>query len=256
MGFQGATSGKEPTCQCRRHEMWVQSLGWEDALEKGMATYFSISAWKIPWIEEPGRLQSIGLQRVGHNWSDLAHTNIWEIDGITVETVSDFILGGSKITAGGDCSREIKRCLLLRRKVVTNLDGIFKSWDITLPTKVCLVKAIVFPVVMLWMWELDYEESWAPKNWCFWTMVLEKSLERPLDCKEIQPVCPEGHQSWVFIGRTDAEAETPILWPPHAKRWFIGKDPDAGRNWGKEEKGTKEDEMTGWHHRLDGHEFR
>ena len=109
--------------------------------------------------------------------------------------------------------------------------------------------------VCLWMWELDYKESWAPKNWCFWTMVLEKTLESPLDCKEIQPVHPKGDQSWVFIGRTDAEAESPILWPPHVKSWLIGKDPDAGRVWGQEEKGITEDEMAGWHHRLNGHEF-
>ena len=105
------------------------------------------------------------------------------------------------------------------------------------------------------MWELDCEESWAPKNWCFWTVVLEKTLESPLDCKEIQLVRPKGDQSWVFIGRTDAEAETPILWPPHTKSWLIGKDPDTGRDWGQEEKGMTEDEMTGWHHRLDAHEF-
>ena len=97
------------------------------------------------------------------------------------------------------------------------------------------------------------EESWAPKNWCFWTVVLEKTLESPLDCREIQPVHPKD-QSWVFIGRSDAEAETPILWSPHAKSWLIGKDPDAGRDWGQE-KGTTEDEMVGWHHRLNGHEF-
>ena len=107
----------------------------------------------------------------------------------------------------------------------------------------------------VWMWELDYKESWAPKNWCFRTVMLEKTLESPLDCKEIQPVYPKGDQSWVFIGRTDAEAETPILWPPHAKSWLIGKDPDAGRDWGQEEKGMTEDEMAGWHHRLNGHEF-
>ena len=103
----------------------------------------------------------------------------------------------------------------------------------------------------VWMWELDYKESWAPKNWCFWTVVLEKTLEGPLDCKEIQPVHPKGNQSWIFIGRTDA----PILWPPDAKNWLIGKDPDAGKDWRGEEKGTTEDEMVGWHHRLDGHEF-
>ena len=105
------------------------------------------------------------------------------------------------------------------------------------------------------MWELDCEESWALKNWCFWTVVLEKTLESPLDCKEIQPVHPKGDQSWVFIGRTDVEAETPVLWPPHANSWPIGKDPDAGRDWGQEEKGTTEDEMAGWHHWLYGHEF-
>ena len=102
------------------------------------------------------------------------------------------------------------------------------------------------------MWELDCEEGWAPKNWCFWTVVLEKTLESPLDWKEIQPVHPKGHQSWVSIGRTDAEAETPILWPPHVKSWLIGKDSDAGRDWGQEEKGTTEDEMVGWHHWLNG----
>ena len=106
----------------------------------------------------------------------------------------------------------------------------------------------------VWMWELDYKESWAPKNWCFWTVVLEKTPESPLDCKEIQPVHPKGDQSWVFIRRTDAEAETSILWPPDAKNWLIGKDPDAGKDWGQE-KGTIEDEMVGWHHRLEGHGF-
>ena len=105
------------------------------------------------------------------------------------------------------------------------------------------------------MWELDYKESWAPKNWCFWTVVLEKTLESPLDCKEIQPVHPKGDQSWVFTGRTDVEAETLILWPPHAKCLLIRKDPDAGKDWRQEEKGTTEDEMVGWHHWLNGHGF-
>ena len=108
----------------------------------------------------------------------------------------------------------------------------------------------------VWMWELDYKESWVPKNWCFWTVVLEKSLENPLDCKEIQPVHPKGNQSWIFFGRTNAKAEAPILWPPDAKNWLIGKDPDAGKDWWREEKGTTEDEMVGWHHWLDGHEFK
>ena len=107
----------------------------------------------------------------------------------------------------------------------------------------------------VWMWELDCEEGWAPKNWCFWTVVLEKTLENPLDCKEIQPVHPKGDQSWVFIGMTDVEAETPILWPPDGKSWLFWKDPDAGKDWGQEEKGMTEDEMVGWHHWLDGHGF-
>ena len=105
------------------------------------------------------------------------------------------------------------------------------------------------------MWELDYKESWVQKNWCFWTVVLEKTLESPLDCKEIQPVHSEGNQSWVFIGRTDVEAEIPILWPPGVKSWLIWKDSDAGRDWGQEEKGTTQDEMVGWHHWLNGYEF-
>ena len=105
------------------------------------------------------------------------------------------------------------------------------------------------------MWELDCEEGWAPKHWCFWTVVLEKTLESPLDCKEIQPVHSEGDQPWDFFGRKDAKAETPVLWPTHAKSWLIGKDRDTGRNWGQEEKGMTEDEMAGWHHRLDAHEF-
>ena len=105
----------------------------------------------------------------------------------------------------------------------------------------------------VWMWELGYKESWALTNWCFWTVVLEKTLESPLDCKDIQPVHPKGNQSWVFIGRTDVEMETPILWPPDAKNWLIWKDPDAGKDWGQEEKGMTEDEIAGWHHRLNGH---
>ena len=105
------------------------------------------------------------------------------------------------------------------------------------------------------MWELHYKESWAPKNWCFWTVVLEKTLESPLDCKEIQLVHPGGNQSWIFIGRADAEAETSILWPPDAKNWLIWKDPDAGKDWRQKKKGMTEDEIAGWHHRLNEHEF-
>ena len=166
--------------------------------------------------------------------------------------------GGLQITADGDCSHEIKTHLLLGRKAMTNLDSILKSRDITLPTKVHLVKAIVFPVVTYGCescMELDHKESWVPKNWCFLIVLLEKILESPLDCKEIQPVPPKGNQLWIFIRRTDAEAEAPILWPPDAKNWLIRKDPDAGKDWRQEEKGTTEDEMVGCHHWLDGLEF-
>ena len=177
----------------------------------------------------------------------------WQIDGEAVETVADFILGGSKTTADGDCSHEIKRCLLLGRKIMTNLDSMLKN--ITLPTKVHLVKVMVFPVVMY------RHDSWTIKKaeyrrldtfelWCW-----RRPLRESLDCKETQPVHPKGSQSWVFIGRTNAEAETVILWPPDAKSWLLRKDHDAGKDWRREEKGTAEDEMVGWHHQLSGDEF-
>ena len=112
-----------------------------------------------------------------------------------------------------------------------------------------------FSLSHVWVWELDYKEGRASKNWCFWTVVLQKTLENPLDCKEIQPVHPKGNQSCILIGRTKVEAETPILWPPDVKNWLIWKDPDAGKDWRQEEKGMTEDEMVGCHHRLNGHEF-
>ena len=179
----------------------------------------------------------------------------WQIDGETVETVADINFWGSKIIADGDCSHEIKRRLLLGRKVMTNLDSTFKSKDITFANKGLSSQGCGFSSGHVWMWELDYKESWAPKNWCFQTMVLEKTLESPLDCKKSQPVHPKGNQFWIFIGRTDVEAETLVLWPPDVKSWLIGKDPDAGRDWGQEDKGMTEDEMAGWHHQLNGHEF-
>ena len=169
----------------------------------------------------------------------------WQIDGETMETVIDFIFLGSKITADGDCSHEIKRCLLLRRKAMTNLDSILKSRDITLLTKVSLVTAIVFPVIM-YGWESWTQENWAPKNWCFWTVVLEKTLESPLDCKEIKSVNPKENQSWIFIWRTDAETETPVLWPPDAKNWLIGKVVMLGKIEGRRRRGRQ---IMGW---LDG----
>ena len=179
----------------------------------------------------------------------------WQIDGEIMETVTDFIFLGSRINADGDCSHEIKRCFFLGRKAMTNLDSVLKSRDITLPTKVLLVKVMVFPVVMhrCESWTIKKAEHWRI-GW-FWTVVLEKTLGSPLDCKEIQPVHFKGDQSWVFIGRTDVEAETPILWPPDAKTWLIWKDPDAGKDWRPEEKMMTEDEMVGWHCWLNGHEF-
>ena len=161
---------------------------------------------------------------------------------------------GSKITVDGDCSHEIKRQLFLEEKLwptwiaYSKQIHYFTDWG---PSS----QGYGFSRGHVWKWELDYEVGWVLKNWCFGTVVLEKTLESPLDCKEIQPVHSEGYQPLDFFGRNDAKAETPVLWPPHAKSWLIGKDPDAGRNWGQEEKGPTEDEMAGWHHRLDGREF-
>ena len=171
-----------------------------------------------------------------------------------METVIDFILGGSKITADGDCSRETERCFLLGRKVLTNLDSILKSRDITLTTKVRLVKAMVFPVAMYGLWELDREESWRPKNWCFWTMVLEKTLESPLDCKDIQPVYPKGNQpnihwkDWCWSWNSNTLA----TWCEELTPW---KRPWCWERLKAGEKGTTGDEMVGWHHWREGHEF-
>ena len=158
------------------------------------------------------------------------------------------------ITADSDCSLEIKRCLILGIKVMTNLDSILKSRDIILPTKV-QSQSCGFSSSHVWMWELDHKESWAPKNWCFRIVVLEKIIESPLGSKEFKPANPTGTQPWIFTGRTDAEAEAPILWLPDGKCQLIGKDPDAGKDWGQQEKGETEDEMIKRRHRLNGHEF-
>ena len=160
-----------------------------------------------------------------------------------------FIFLGYKISVDGDWSHEIKWCLLLGWKAMTNLDNIVKSRDITLPTKVHKVKVMVFPVVIYGCERWNHKESWVPKNWCFLTVVLEKTLESPLDSKETKPVNPKGNQPCIFIGRTDAEAEVLILWPPDAKNWLTGKDPDAGKDLRPEE-GMTEVEMVRWHHWL------
>ena len=171
----------------------------------------------------------------------------WQIDGAKVEIVSDFIFLSSKINADGDCSHKTKRPAPWKNSYDKS-----RQWDITLLTKFCIVKAMVFPIIM-------YEyESWTIKkaeHWCFWTVVLEKALESPLDCKEIQPVHSKGNQLWIFIGKTGGEVEVPILWAPDAKSWLIGKEPDTAKDWAEGEKGVTEDEMVGWHHWFNGLEL-
>ena len=176
----------------------------------------------------------------------------WEIDG---ETVANFIFLDSRITVDGECSHEIKRHFLLGRKAMTNLDSLLKSRDITLPTKICLVKAMAFPVVMYrcksWtIKKAEHQRIDAFKLWCW-----RRLLRVPWTARRSNPVHPKENQSWTFIGRTDAEAETPIFWPLYVNNWLIWKDLDAGKDWRREEKGTTEDEMVGWHYQLNGHEF-
>ena len=178
----------------------------------------------------------------------------WQIDGETVETVTDFIFLGSKITADGDCSYEIKRCLLLGRKTMTNLDSILKCKKIICQQSLNS-PSYGFSSSHVWMLELDHKEGWEPRSWFFQSVIMERTLKSPLDSKEIKPVNPKENQFWIFIGRTDAEAETPVLWLSDAKGWLIGKDPDPGKDWEQEVKGVTEDEMVGWHHQLNGHEF-
>ena len=166
----------------------------------------------------------------------------WQKDGERVETVTDFIMGSSKITADDDCSYDQPRQHIKKqRHYISNKGLSSQGYD--------------FSCIYVWMWGLAYKESWVTRNWCFWTVVLEKTLESPLDYKEIQPVHPKGNQSWIFIWRADAEAETPIFWAPDEKKWLIWKDPDAEKDWGQKEKVATEDEMVEWHHRLNGHGF-
>ena len=179
----------------------------------------------------------------------------WQIDGETMETVTDFIFLGSKITADCDCSHKIKRMLAPWKKCYGKPRQCIKKQRHYFTNKSLSSQHYGFSSSRVWMWELDHKERWAPKNWCFQTVVLEKTSESPLDCKEIKPVHPKGNQSWIFIEKTDAEAEAPILWPPDVNTWLIRRDPDAGKDWRWEEKGMTEDEMVGWHHRLNRHEF-
>ena len=178
----------------------------------------------------------------------------WKIHGETMETMTDFIFGIPKSLLMVTAVMKLKDVSSLKKSYDQPRQHIKKQRHYFV-NKGPSSQGYGFSSGHVWMWELDYKECWAPKNWCFWTVVLEKTLESPLDCKEIQVVHPKGDQSWVFIGRTDAEAEPPILWPSHAKSWLIGKDPDAGKNWRRDKKGLTEDEMVGWHHRSNGHEF-
>ena len=176
-----------------------------------------VNSGSLWWTGRPGVLRFMETQRVRHDWANELNWTLWKE------------------------SYDQLRQRIKKRHYFANKDPSSQGYG--------------FSSGHVWMWELDYKESWEPKNWCFWTVVLEKTLESPLDCKEIQPVHPKGNQSWMFTGRTDVEAETPKLWPPDVKSWLIWKDPDSGKDWRQEEKGMTEDEMVGWHHQLDGHGF-
>ena len=173
--------------------------------------------------------------------------NWWGNNGKQWQTLFSWAL---KSLTDGDCSHEIKRCLVLGRKDMTNLNSIFKKQRCCFANKGPFRQSYGFSISHVWMWEFNHKERWALKNLCFWTVMLEKTLESPLDGKVIQLVHPKGNQSWIFIGRTNDYAEAPILWPPDVKNWLVGKDPDGWKDWRWEEKGMTEDEMIGWYHRL------
>ena len=174
----------------------------------------------------------------------------WE----TMKTVRGFILGAPKSLQMVTAAIKLKTLTPWKKSYDQPREHIKKKRHY-LANKGPSSQSYGFSSSHVWMWELDYKESWAPKNWCFWTVVLEKTLESPLDSREVQSVHPKGNQSWIFIGRTDAEAEAPIFWPSDAKNRLTGKDPDVGKDWRREEKGMTEDEMVGWHHQCNGHEF-
>ena len=175
----------------------------------------------------------------------------WQIDG---ETVADLMFLGSKITADGDCSHEIKTVAPLK-KIYDQSRQHIKKQSHYFANKGPSSQRYGFSSSHVWMWELDYKESWTLKKWCFWTVVLKKTLESPLDSKEIKPVNLRGNQPWIFTGRTDAEAEAPVFWSSDAYRWLAGKVPDAGKDWGQEDEKATEDKIVGWHHKLNRHEF-
>ena len=210
-------------------ETQVQSLGQEDPLEKEMATHSSTLAWKIPWMEEPCGLQTMGPQ--SRTWL----SNFTFSLSLKVATKLKTLAPWKKNS--DEPGQRIKK----QRHHFAVIGQSSQSYG--------------FSGSHVQMWELDRKEGWAPKNWCSQTVVLEKIFESFLDCKEIKPVTPKGNKTWIFTGRTNAKTEAPIPWPTDAKSQLIGKDPDAGKDWRQEEKGTTEDEMVGWHHRLNRHEF-
>ena len=185
-----------------------------------------------------------GIKIAGRNINNLRYADnatlmitSWEIYGETVERVSDFILGGSKIIADGDCSHEIKKIFAPWKENYDQSRQHIQKQRHYFANKGPSSQSHGFSSSHIWMWELDCKENWAPRNWCFWTVVLGKTLKSPLNCKEFKPVHPKGNESWIFIGKTDAEAKTPMLWPPDAKNWLLGKDPDAWKDRRQEEKG-------------------
>ena len=191
--------------------------------EKAMAPHSSTLAWKIPWTEEPGGLQSMGSLRVGHHWT--TSLSLFHFHALKKEMATHSNVLAWRIPGTGEPGRLLSMGLHIVRYDWSDLAAAVASSN------------------HVWIWDLDYKESWVLKNWCFWNVVLKKPLESPLDCKEIQPVNPKGNKSWIFTDRTDAEAETPIFWLPDAKNWLTGKDPDAGKDWRQEEKLTTEDAM-------------
>ena len=198
--------------------------------------------------------EKVGLKLNSQKTKIMASNSIisWQIRWGNNGNGDRVYFGGSQITTVGECSHEFKRHSLLGRKAMTNLDSTLKCRDIA--DKSPSSQSYGFASSHVCMWELEYKESWTQKNWCFWTMVLEKTLENSFYCKEIKPVHLKGNQSWIFTGSTEAEAETPILRPSDVKDWLTGKDPDDGKDWRWEEKGTTEDDTIGWHHQVDRHE--